>query len=454
MGERTWLYKVVYRDRLERVAQPFQEFARRGVLGGILLVACALTGIIWANSPWSESYFHLWETPVGVVFAERNFNANLHLVINDALMVVFFVLVGLEIKRELLVGELSTRQSAALPIVAAAGGMLVPALLYLSTNASGPSSDGWGIPVATDIAFALGVLTILGPRVPVGLKVFLTALAIVDDIGAVLIIAMFYTSQLNVAALSVVGVVIVGLWLMGRLRINELSPYVIGGVILWAAMLASGVHATVAGVVLAFTIPATTVINSAAFLERAREILNDFHRSEGNPPTVLANRSQQETLHSLEIASVQVQAPLLRMEHRLHAVVTYFILPLFALSNSGVALSGGSSLGGPVTVGVALGLIVGKPVGIMLASWLAVKTGLSRLPSSSTWPQLFGVACLGGIGFTMSLFVANLAFPAGAMLDEAKVAVMGSSVVAGIIGWLLVRRATAPEEMPGDGPTG
>jgi Na+:H+ antiporter, NhaA family len=453
MTARTALFKAFHRSRLARVTQPFQEFARRGVLGGILLVACALLGVIWANSPWREVYFHLWETPVGIALGEYSFSGNLHLLINDGLMVVFFLLVGLEIKRELLVGELSSRQSASLPIAGALGGMLVPALLYLASNAGGPGSRGWGIPVATDIAFALGVLTLLGPRVPVGLKVFLTALAIVDDIGAVLVIALFYTSQLNMAALSVVAIVLIALMVLGSLRINRLAPYVLLGVVLWAAMLVSGIHASVAGVLLAFTISASTLINSDAFQEQARQIMDRFDRSEVDIPIVLANRGQQEALHELEVASVQVQAPLLRMEHRLHAFVTYVILPVFALSNSGVVLKSGDGFGGPVTWGIVLGLVIGKPVGIMLASWLAVRTGLSRLPAATNWSQMFGVACLGGIGFTMSIFVANLAFQPGAMLDAAKVAVMGSSIVAGAIGWWLVRRST-PVGMQGDGPTG
>lgn len=450
MTARTAVFKAFHRSRLARVTQPFQEFARRGVLGGILLVVCAALGVIWANSPWRDAYFHLWETPVGVALGGYSLTGNLHLLINDGLMVVFFLLVGLEIKREMLVGELSNLQSATLPIAAAIGGMVVPAMLYLSTNFNGPGANGWGVAVATDIAFALGVLTLLGPRVPIGLKVFLTALAIVDDIGAVLVIAFFYTSQLNVAALAVVGIVVLALVTMTILRINELAPYVILGLMLWAAMLASGVHASVAGVILAFTVSASTRINPNAFLEDARETLNRFGRSEGNVPVVLANRGQQEALHALEIASVHVQAPLLRMEHRLHAVVTYVILPIFALSNSGVVLTGGGALGGPVTWGVVLGLVIGKPLGIMLASWLAVRSGMSRLPAASTWPQMFGVACLGGIGFTMSIFVANLAFQPGEMLDAAKVAVMGSSVVAGTVGWWMVRRATSAGGETGD----
>jgi NhaA family Na+:H+ antiporter len=323
--------------------------------------------------------------------------------------------------------------------------MFAPALLYLTVNFNGPGSSGWGIPVATDIAFALGVLTLLGPRVPVGLKIFLTALAIVDDIGAVLVIALFYTSELHLGALLLVVIVTLVLWLMGRLRINRLAPYIVAGVVLWAAMLASGVHASVAGVILAFTIPASTAINSDAFLDRAREILDRFARSEGSLLLVLSNRGQQEAVHALEVASAEVQAPLLRMEHRLHAVVTYFILPIFALANSGVSLAGGSGLAGnAVTWGIVLGLVLGKPIGIMLASWLAVRSGMSRLPAATTWAQMFGVACLGGIGFTMSLFVANLAFDDETLLDAAKVAVMGSSVAAGVIGWWLVRRATRP----------
>jgi NhaA family Na+:H+ antiporter len=444
---------------IRRVAQPFQDFAARGVLGGFLLVTCGAVALVWANLPGGESYFRVWETPLAVRIGPWTFAGNLHLLINDGLMAVFFLLVGLEIKRELLVGELSSRQQALLPIVAAAGGMIVPALIYVTLNIGGPGIAGWGIPIATDIAFALGALTLLGPRVPVGLKVFLTALAIADDIGAVLVIALFYAGPINLTAIGLASVAVLGLVLLSRARVTWLTPYVVLGLILWAAMLTSGVHATLAGVILAFAIPARTRVNAAHFSEKARGLLDDFDRSEGSFLLVLTNRGQQEAIHALELASTEVQAPLLRLEHRLHGAITFGILPLFALANAGVHFStsgaGGTST---ITSGVAFGLLVGKPAGILIASWLAVRLAWARLPAGASWPMLHGVAWLGGIGFTMSLFVAGLAFPDPARLDAAKIGILVGSAVAATVGCSVVvresnrvARSAVPEELPPPG---
>lgn len=432
------------RRRAYRVLRPFQEFARRGVLGGVLLLACTAIAMVWANSPLWESYHRLWETSITVGATGGPLTLSLHQWINDGLMAVFFLLVGLEIKRELLVGELASPRQAALPIAAAVGGMVLPALLYTAVNFGTPAVRGWGIPMATDIAFALGVLTLMGPRVPTGLKIFLTALAIVDDMGAVLVIALFYTSSLHTAALTLAAAIFVGLLLLGRLGVRSLTPYVAGGVLLWLAVLASGVHATVAGVLLALTIPSRTKIDAKQFSELARRVLDDFDRSETGDRLVITSRGQQEAVHALELASEAVQAPLLRLEHSLHAAVSYLIMPLFALSNAGVHLgSPAAYVTDPVTLGVVLGLILGKPLGIFGFSWLAVRLGLARLPAGVSWDALHGVSWLGGIGFTMSLFVAGLAFGSGASLDAAKVGVLSASLVAGSIGWLLISRQVA-----------
>jgi NhaA family Na+:H+ antiporter len=425
-----------------RAAAAFQDFAERGVLAGFLLIAATLVAIVWANSPWASSYFHLWEVKLSLGFASRPVIGSLHHWINDGLMAVFFLLVGLEIKREVLVGELSSPRQAALPFAAAVGGMLVPAVLYSMVNLGGEGLRGWGIPMATDIAFALGVLTLLGPRVPLGLKVFLTALAIVDDMGAVAVIALFYTSTISWGAMAMAVVALLLLLAMNRLGLRQLSPYLLGGVVLWGALLSSGVHATIAGVLLAMAIPSRTRINAQEFSARARELLDEFDRSETGDLLVLTSKGQQEALYALDVAASGVQAPLLKLEHALHGPVSYLIMPLFAFANAGVSLVGLTSvLTDRVTVGVILGLLIGKPAGVMLFSWLAVRVGVAQLPAVVGWRELHGAAWLAGIGFTMSLFVGNLAFGEGPLLTSAKVGILLGSLVAGSVGWFLVRRS-------------
>lgn len=434
------LRALLRRPRVTQALMPFQEFAQTGVLSGFLLLFCTAIALIWANSPWSESYFHLWEAKLTLGTAANPVTASLHHWINDGLMAVFFLLVGLEIKRELLVGELASARHAALPIAAAVGGMVVPALVYAAVNVGGEGMKGWGIPMATDIAFALGVLTMLGHRVPLGLKIFLTALAIVDDMGAVLVIAIFYTASIKWGALMAASGMLGILISLARMGVRALTPYLFVGVGLWIAFLASGIHATVAGVLLALTIPVHTKINAEEFSFRVRQLLEEFDESETGDLLVLTSKGQQEAVHQIEVASAAVQAPLLRLEHRLQGAVAFWIMPLFALANAGVALRGVSDyLINPITIGAALGLVVGKPLGITLFSWIAIRAGVAQLPTGVTWRLLHGAAWLGGIGFTMSLFVASLAFGQTPALDAAKVGVLGASLVAGIVGWRLVR---------------
>jgi NhaA family Na+:H+ antiporter len=430
-----------------RVLRPFQRFAHTESAGGIVLLVCAAIALLWANSPWGDSYFHLWETHIGIRVAGRTLDMSLHHWINDGLMVVFFFVVGLEIKREMLVGELSSPRQAALPLAGALGGMLVPALAYAALNAGGPGSAGWGIPMATDIAFALGVLALLGPRVPVVLKVFLTALAIADDIGAVLVIALFYTSDLAYYWLLVGGGILAALIALNMLGVRRPSAYLVLGVLLWLAFLKSGVHATVAGVVLAMTIPSRTRVHEGEFLDVARGAIGEFEAACQPGETVLTNRAQQEAIEALEHVSEGVQSPLFTMERRLHGAVAFFIMPLFALANAGVALGGLlDSLSLSVTSGIVLGLVLGKPIGITLFSWLAVRFGLATLPAQATWRALHGVSWLGGIGFTMSLFIAGLAFTDANLLDSAKVGILAASLVAGIAGWVMLKSALRNEE--------
>jgi Na+:H+ antiporter, NhaA family len=432
----------------QRILSPFVRFARTESAGGIVLIAATLVAIVWANSPWAAGYHHLWETTLTLRLGAAELSYPLHYWINDGLMAVFFFLVGLEIKREFLVGELASLRRAALPIAAAMGGMIVPALLYTLLNGGGPGERGWGIPMATDIAFALGVLALLGPRIPLALKVFLAALAIVDDLGAVLVIAIFYTDRISWAALGVGLTVLGALVTAARLQARSPLVYVALGIVLWLAFLKSGVHATVAGVLLAMTIPARTRIDTDEFLDRGRRILDYFDAAGKEGPGVLTNRGQQAAIQEMENACEAAQAPLQRIEHELHYWVAFGIIPLFALANAGVHLGGnlGNAFTGPVALGIMLGLVIGKPVGITLFAWLAVKMGLAALPHGIGWRAIRGVSLLGGIGFTMSLFVAGLAFPgAPAMNEEAKIGIFAASLAAGVAGWLVLRRLDAPE---------
>jgi NhaA family Na+:H+ antiporter len=391
-----------------RLLKPIQQFMQAEASGGLLLLAAAALALAWANSPWGASYERLWETPITLGLPGLALRESLHLWINDALMAVFFLLVGLEIKREVLGGELASIKRSTLPLAGAVGGMVVPALVYFALNAGAPTVRGWGIPMATDIAFALGVVVLLGRRVPLGLKIFLTALAIVDDIGAVLVIAIFYTAHLSIAALGAAAAVLAVLVGCNTAGVRSLWVYLLLGVGLWIAVFHSGVHATVAGVLLALTIPAGA---------RGR-------------------RTSDAAL-------------LLRLEHALSRPVAYGIMPLFALANAGLHLDAslGAALAEPVTLGVLLGLLLGKPVGITLASWAVVRLGLATLPADARWSELIGVAWLGGIGFTMSLFIGGLAFTDAAHLAEAKAGVLAGSLLAGMGGalWLTVasRRSAA-----------
>lgn len=420
--------------------KPFQTFARAGSLSGILLLLGTGLALAWANSPFHESYFSVLERRFAIGPAEHPLELSLLAWCNDALMALFFLLVGLEIKREFLVGELAAPRKAALPIAAALGGMLVPALLYWTINPSGEASGGWAIPMATDIAFALGILALLGSAVPLGLKVFLTALAIVDDMGAVIVIALFYSGTVQLVPLVVAGGCVLALSLLNLAGIRRLAPYLIVGLVLWVAVHEAGIHSTIAGVVLALTIPAHTRINAAEFSSRASELIADFDRAETGDLLVITSKGQQEAIHALEVTSEEVQAPLLQLEHSLHGLVQYAIMPVFAFANAGVRFVGiEASFATPVTLGIAAGLIIGKPLGILLLSGLAVRLRVAVLPAETSWRLLGGAACLGGIGFTMSLFIAALAFSSPDLLRSAKIGIMAASTVAGVLGALALR---------------
>ncbi|MDZ7632347.1 MAG: Na+/H+ antiporter NhaA [Gemmatimonadaceae bacterium] len=429
------------RPLVARVLGPFQRFFSTSAAGGIVLLATTALALAWANSPWAETYHHLWETPFTIGAPGTALTLPLHAWVNDGLMAIFFFLVGLEIKRETLVGELASLRSAALPVAAALGGMIVPALLYAAVNRGGAGVSGWGVPMATDIAFALGILALLGDRVPSSLRVFLAALAIADDLGAVLVIAVFYTASVSWSALAGAAATFGVLLVLNRLGARKPVVYALMGIVLWGFMLASGIHATIAGVLLAFTVPARTRIGEDQFVADAEASLAAFRAADAPGLTVISSREHQDALHDLEAATVAVQAPLQRMEHALHGVVAFVIMPVFALANAGVGLGAGvgSALRDPIAIGIMLGLLVGKPVGISLASFAAIRAGIADLPAGVTRSHVVGASVLAGIGFTMSLFIAGLAFRDPVLLDDAKIGVLAASIVAGLGGFLLLR---------------
>lgn len=427
---------------LEQALAPFKRFSRVEASGGLVLIGCTVLALLWANSRFAPAYFALWETPVTVGFGGMVLSKSLLHWVNDGLMAIFFFTVGLEIKREVLVGELGSPGQALLPVAAAVGGMAVPALLYASCNSGLPTLAGWGIPMATDIAFALGILSLLGDRVPVSLKVFLAAVAIVDDIGAVLVIALFYSGDISFFALALGGAMFAAMLAFNALGARHPAFYLLLGTVLWLAFLKSGVHATVAGVLAAMAIPARTRIASDVFAARARQLLGCFEASREPDQPLLANKTMLAALESLEDACHKAGPPLPRIEHGLHPWVAYGIMPLFALANAGVPLTGqaGASLGEPLSLGIFLGLVVGKQAGIFLACWGMFRMGLAAMPAGLRLRHYYGAACLAGIGFTMSIFIAGLAFGDQGDFDgQAKVAILAASTVAGLFGFLVLR---------------
>lgn len=401
-----------------------------------MLLGGMLVALILANSPWAGSYSSLWSAELGVSSDLLMLTRPLSFWINDGLMTIFFLVMGLEIKQELLAGQLASPRRAALPIVAAFGGMAVPAVLYLSANLGTATARGWGIPMATDIAFTIGLMALLGARVPLGLKVFVTALAIADDIGAVLVIAVFYSHSLAWLQLAAAGVVLGLLVVANRLGVRSPLVYGLLGVGLWMSLLESGVHTTIAGVLLAGAIPARTRIQPGEFLTSAEAALARFAAASRDAPGPLASPDQLESLNHIERACEKAATPLQRIEHALHPWVTFAIMPLFALVNAGVPFAElGAGLGSPrVTLGVALGLVLGKPIGILASSWLAVRLGFAVKPDSVSWSQMLAAGFLCGIGFTMSLFVANLAFAGSPTLVSAKLGILIASAAAGLVG--------------------
>jgi NhaA family Na+:H+ antiporter len=442
---------------------PFRDFARKEASGGLVLLVAAIVALVWANSPWATAYDEFWHMELEIGIGHQSISASLQHWINDGLMAIFFLLVGLEIKRELLVGELASVRRATLPIVAALGGALLPAAIFVAIVGGGEPGRGWGVPMATDIAFALGILALVGRGAPLGLRVFLTALAIADDLIAIGVIALFYSSELDVTALATAGVIIVALLTANRMGVRRPIVYAVLGIALWLAVYLSGVHATVAGVLLALTIPARTRIDATQFVKQAQTIIGGFDGRSGASssesggaaaPNASAESDgddegsghaavdkRHSALWELEDLSEQAQSPMLRIEHALQSWVAFLIVPLFALANAGVAISGDPlrAITEPVTLGIVLGLVVGKQVGITLAAYAVVRLGLASLPRGVGWRHIYGAAWLGGIGFTMSLFVAGLAYADAALITAAKLGILAASAVAGFGGMVVLR---------------
>jgi NhaA family Na+:H+ antiporter len=425
----------------------FVSFVHSEAASSVLLLTCTLLALAWANSPWHDAYDALLHVTFGVTVGARVFALPVHAWINDGLMALFFFVVGLEIKREVVVGQLSSVRRAVLPAAAALGGMLVPAAVYAIFNAGSPSAHGWGIPMATDIAFALGVLALLGPRVPLSLKIFLTALAIGDDLGAVLVIALFYTETILLAALGVAAVLLGLFFFLLRRRVRQSFVLLVPVIAVWLGILASGIHATVAGILVALMVPMKSPIGPQRFAEIVRGRLPELERDSVTRESIVLEEEQLDTVLALYEAAADVRPPGLTLERVLHPVQAYLVLPLFALFNAGIALDAGAlaAVTGSISVGVILGLVIGKPVGLMLLSWIAVRSGLATLPADLSWRVIFGAGWLAGIGFTMSLFVSGLAFKGGPALEQAKMGILVGSLVAGLTGYLLLRWALPPE---------
>ena len=421
----------------------FEWFVHWEVTGSILLLACTVIALVWANSPWAASYSDLLHTYVGVSWGGAEFKLSLHHWINDGLMVIFFFVVGLEVKRELVVGELSSVRRATLPVAAAIGGMVVPAVLFIVFNVGGQGARGWGIPMATDIAFALGILAVFGSRAPLGLKVFLTALAIADDLGAVAVIAIFYTEEIKIGSLVVAGVLLLVLFGAIRARVNHLGillPLIIG---VWVAVFSSGLHATVAGIFVAMVIPVKPRAKVSDFVTNTETFLHNLGVAETTDDMLVADKLHLHAVENVRERASDILPSGLVLEHIFHPIQVWFILPLFALANAGVVIGGDlmAVLSDPLALGIIVGLVVGKPIGIGLLSWLAVKSGRGVLPEGVSWSQVFGAGCLAGIGFTMSLFISDLAFDNETLIATAKVGILAASLASGILGFFVLSRS-------------
>ena len=431
-----------------KILTPFEEFIHNQTTGSIILMVCAVLALLLANSGWAAAYQAFIETPLSISIGSYTLAKSLHYWVNEGLMTLFFFVMGLEIKRAILVGELASPRLAALPIIAALGGMIVPALLYIAINVGHDTLRGWGIPMATDIAFAVGVMVLLGPRIPKSLVMFLVALAIVDDLGAVLVIAVFYTDHIVFSSLAVAALLLSLLIVLNFGGIRHPLPYFLVTVALWFMLLDSGIHATIAGVLSAFAIPARPKYEPLRFSAHVRSLIDRFEAGSRRDKDILANDEQNAIARALEESAKMVRAPLQRLEHAFHLPVMLLVIPIFALTNAGVAIDADiftAAFSHPLTLGIVAGLVAGKFIGIAGICWLALKLGIGQLPEHTQFRHIAGVGLLGGIGFTMSLFIAELGFTSAEHLAMAKLGILTASVIAGVVGygWLLLA-ARAP----------
>jgi len=433
-------YIAPWEKAFDSLLSPLEEFIHRQTTSGILLMLCAVAALLIANGPWSEAYHHILKMNFSIGVESFQLSKTIHHWINDGLMAIFFFVIGLELKREILVGELADPKQAILPIVAAVGGMIVPVVIYMAINPEQPMFDGWGIPMATDIAFALGTLALLGKRVPANLLTFLVALAIVDDLGAVVVIALFYTESISIPALSI-AIVIMGLLVALNLGgIRRSLPYMLLGMILWVAMLKSGIHATLAGIFLAFTIPMRPKYDPGRFLSHINGMIEQIKVAYKKEENIVKNDELRSRVKALGDGVQLVQAPAQVLEQKMHLPSAYLIIPIFSLANAGIPIdwsSIGDIITHPVSVGITAGLVLGKLFGIAGFSWLAIKLGITTLPHGLNFKHIIGVGLMGGIGFTMSIFIAELGFanfPTELLM--AKTGILLASLIAGISGFL------------------
>lgn len=423
-----------------RVARIFEDFAHSEATGSVLLLIATIIALLWANSQWAELYESILHAKIGIAVGNAVYTLSLHQIINDGLMALFFLVVGLEIKREIVVGELSSPRKALLPVMAALGGMIFPAAIYLLFNAGKPSERGWGIPMATDIAFALGILALLGSRVPTGLKIFLTALAIADDLGAVMVIAVFYTTNLNLLSLGIAIILLVLIVVADKLNVRRTEVYVLLAFGVWLALLASGVHATVAGVLIALTIPVRTRADPRELIRVGREKLDELEQQELDKDSMVRDRAQLETINELYEVTGDLRPVGLTIEEYIHPALVWFVLPLFALFNAGIHFDENvlSAFGNPTTLGIIFGLVIGKQIGVTLFTWAAFRFGRAQLPAGVSWKHIYAVSWLCGMGFTMSLFITELAFTSAVLIKDAKVGILAASLIAGVVGYILL----------------
>ncbi len=425
-----------------KIATPFEHFLHSQTTTGLVLMGMTIIALLLANSPLAEFYAHIFHTNIDFTVGSWKLSHSLHHWINDGLMAIFFFMIGLEIKREILVGELSNIKVAILPILSAIGGMLVPALIYMSMNYGGDGAGGWGIPMATDIAFAISALILLGNRVSPALVTFLVALAIVDDLGAVIVIALFYTEEIRMSALALAGVFFILMIVLNRFGIHAILPYFILGLFLWFFMLESGVHATIAGVIAAMAIPSKPKRAPVDFTKSTRNLLDEYESYPVATDHTMHER-HKAILTNIKDKIDSVSSPAARLEHDLHLPVSLLIIPLFALANAGISIdfsSLGEVISQSVSLGVITGLVAGKVLGIAGVAYLAIKSGIAKLPQGSSMSQIFGVAFLGGIGFTMSIFVADLAFVGDEnLIFQAKIGILAASLFSGLFGFFWLR---------------